>query len=263
MTQQTDGRPPDTAANAESDVAVRPSPGAGRVPWLLTIASLFALAAYSVHITRQVEDLRAQVDQLALELASGGELPTIDVAGAPRLGAEDAGVVLVEYSDYECPFCLRHVQQTMPRIEAEYVDTGRIQYVFRDFPIEQTHPDAIRAHEAARCADAQGAFWTLHRRLFSPPGTHSVPQLTQLAADAGLDRAPFEACLSAGTSLPDIRQLVAEAVNLGARGTPAFFVGVREPGTTQVRLLQRIEGAQPYEAFAQVIDRVLEQQTGS
>jgi len=247
-----------------ADAASHPTAAAaGRTLWLLMVAGLFALAAYSVHITRELNALRDQVNQLATQLTANAALPTIDIDGAPRMGSDDALVVLVEYSDYECPFCMRYVQQTMPRIESDYVDTGRIQYVFRDFPIEQTHPEAIRAHEAARCAVDQGVFWPIHRRLFSPPGTHTLPQLTQLASETGLDIGSFEACLSTRASLADIRRLVAEAVTLGARGTPAFFVGLREPGTTEVRLLQSIEGAQPYEVFAQAIDRVLDQQTGS
>jgi len=246
------------------DAASRPTAAAGgRTLWLLVVAGLFVLAAYSVHITRELNVLRDEVDRLAVQLTANGTLPTIDIAGAPRMGSDDAVVVLVEYSDYECPFCMRYVQQTMPRIESDYVDTGRIQYVFRDFPIEQTHPEAIRAHEAARCAVDQGVFWPIHRRLFSPPGTHTLPQLTRLASEAGLDVGPFEACLNTRAALADIRRLVAEAVTLGARGTPAFYVGVRDPGTTEVRVLQRIEGAQPYEVFAQAIERVLDQQTGS
>ncbi len=155
---------------------------------------------------------------------------TIDISGAPARGSDRAIVTLVEFSDYECPFCIRHFPQTMPKIEAAYIDTGKIRYVFRDFPIDSNHPAAIKAHEAARCADEQHRFWALHPRLFSPPGTHTPADLEARASEAHLDLAAFRDCLASGRTTAAVRATEAIAVRLGADGTPAFYLGAAGPG---------------------------------
>jgi protein-disulfide isomerase len=179
---------------------------------------------------------------------------TVDVAGAPALGPADAVVTLIEFSDYECPFCIRHFQQTMPQIRQQYIDTGRVRYVFRDFPIDQNHPQAIRAHEAAHCALEQQRFWDLHVRLFSAPGTHTPLALEDRAREAHLDEAAFRACVASGRTSGSIRQTVQLIESLGATGTPWFLVGLRDPQTDRVRILRTIGGAQPFAQFAQALD---------
>ena len=98
---------------------------------------------------------------------------------------------MVEVSDYHCPFCRRHTLTTQPQIDAEYINTGKLRYVFIDYPIDQLHPDAFKAHEAANCAGEQGKYWEMHAKLFeSPPtrdGAQLVPQLVAQAQAVGLD----------------------------------------------------------------------------
>jgi protein-disulfide isomerase len=181
----------------------------------------------------------------------------VDVRGAPALGPDGATVTLIEYSDYECPYCIRHTRETMPQIVDAYITTGRIRYVFKDWPVDQLHPDAIRAHEAGHCAAEQGKFWETHRRLFGPPGTHTPEILERLAGDTGLDVAAFRECIASGRTRKAIRDWGREAQSLGATGTPAFFLGHRDPATERVSVIQAIPGAQPFSVFAQTIDSLL------
>jgi protein-disulfide isomerase len=204
----------------------------------------------------ELSGLREAQRQMAADLAALRERPVIDVNGAPALGADDAVVTLIEYSDYECPFCIRHFTTTMPLIEEAFIRTGQIRYVFRDLPIAQLHPGAGRAHEAGRCAAEQGRFWPLHTRLFSAPGTHTDEALEAHASAAGLDLTAFRSCLSSGRTRTDVERSVADAASLGANGTPSFFLGIRDVSTNQVEILQAVRGAQPFEVFEKAIAAV-------
>jgi protein-disulfide isomerase len=209
-------------------------------------------------VDRDIEALKISQRQMIEDIGALGKKPVIDVSKAPFLGPAEALVTLVEYSDYECPFCIRHTQQTMPQITAKFIDTGRIRYVFKDFPIDQLHPNAIRAHEAGRCAAGQGKFWSLHTRLFTAPGTHTREALEQRAVEAGLNMTTFRACLNLGQVKSEIEATVGEAARLGANGTPAFFLGIRDPATNQVRVARAISGAQPYPVFEQALNTIID-----
>ena len=240
------GTPPSAPRPAGSSFWQRASP-------LLSIASLLAVGALWYRYDAAIADLTTSQHQLAQDVASQHTSPLIDVSEAPFLGSPDALATFIEYSDYECPFCIRHTRQTMPQIDADFIQTGKVRYVFKDFPIDQLHPDAIRAHEAGRCAAAQDKFWKLHYLLFSSPGTHTRPLLEQRASEAGLSMTAFRACLDSGRSTAEIHRTVEEASNLGAQGTPAFFLGMRDRATYQVRVSRAISGAQPYEVFEQAL----------
>ena len=248
---------------------------AGLLTAVLAVAAVLALGTAVAtwtsssrqigQLQRDLADLRAAHDDLSRQIGGGrgGEAGAVgqvlDVAGAPALGPADAVVTLVEFSDYECPFCIRHFHQTMPQIDEHYIATGRIRYVFRDFPIDQNHPQAIRAHEAAHCALEQHRFWDLHRLLFSAPGSHTPIALEDLARQAKLDEGQFRSCVESGRTTRGIRETVQLVESLGATGTPWFFVGLRDPRTDQVRILKPLGGAQPYETFAQALDDALRQ----
>jgi protein-disulfide isomerase len=225
----------------------------------LAVVGVLAVGVVYRHLTDEVALLRESQRMMAAEVASMRRTPMVDVSGAPFKGAPDAIVTLIEYSDYECPYCIGHFQKTMPQIEEKYIKTGRIRYVFRDFPVDENHPEAVRAHQASRCAGEQGRFWEMHDRLFSPPGTHSPEALAAVAAAAGLDASLYRACVESGRSVEDIRRVTQEAVGMGANGTPAFFFGLRDPATNQVRILRAISGAQPFSAFEQTIELLAEQ----
>jgi protein-disulfide isomerase len=204
--------------------------------------------------------MRSQQRELVDVLDALRGASTIDVSGDPALGADDALVTLVEFSDYECPFCIRHFTQTMGEIDEKFIRSGRIQYVFKDFPIAQLHPEAIRAHQATRCAAEQGKFWEMHTKMFSPAGTHSLEQLEVHATAAGLAMAPYRECMTSNRTVAAVQASVEAAVALGANGTPSFFVGIRDPETNRVRVVQALSGAQPFAEFEKVLTAVEAQQ---
>lgn len=184
---------------------------------------------------------------------------SIDMTGANIRGANGAQIVLVEFSDYECPFCIRHYTQVSPLIEQTYIQPGKIRYSFRDFPIDELHPQAIRAHVASRCAAEQGpaTFWNLHNRLFTKAGSHTPEAIQSAAQAAGAKMGPFSTCVTNDKYSPTIRQSTAFAISLGATGTPFFVVGRMEPGSNQLKPLKTIPGAFPFARFQEVIDEAL------
>lgn len=228
-----------------------------RIALIVSIGALAVSGVAWFQTHREIERLRSSHRDLATEVAAMRRTPIVDVTGAPALGADEAVVTLIEFSDYECPYCVRYFQETFPQIQADYVQTGKIRYIFKDFPVDQLHPEAIRAHEAAHCAGEQNRFWELHGRLFSKAGTHTAELLEQRASEAGLNLADYRACIESRRHAELIKESVAQAVELGATGTPAFFIGMRDLATNQVRLLQAITGAQPYSTFAKALDSLI------
>lgn len=231
-----------------------------RVAVLLSLLSLAFSGFVWFQSVGKIDRLTSSQRDLRADVAALRKTPIIDVNGAHALGSPDAVVTMVEFSDYECPFCIRHFQQTWPKLKEAFVDSGRIRYVFRDFPVDQLHPASIQAHQAAHCAAEQDKYWDLHNRLFSAPGTHTPELLEQRATEAGLNLDGYRACVQSGRSTDEIRRSVAEAVDLGATGTPAFFIGLRDLATNQVRAMQAITGAQPFDVFARAIDAVAKRQ---
>lgn len=164
------------------------------------------------------------------------------------MGDPDAPVTIVEFSDYQCPFCSRYFQETWPKLKAEFVDIGRVRYVFKDFPLAELHPQAPKAHQAARCAGEQDAYWEMHDRLFAKQsewGGRSKPAAVfkDFAAALELEASAFETCLDGGQWADAVDADLAEGASLGVRGTPTFFVD----GYPLV-------GAQPYETFQMAIE---------
>ena len=252
--------PPATAPPPSPAITAPARPRAAIGPVLGAIIPVLCLAGFGLgylHLHGELVDIRESQRQLAEEVAGMRKTPVIDVRGAPARGPADAVVTLIEFSDYECPFCIAHFNGTGKTIEAEYITTGKIRYVFRDLPIDDNHPEAIRAHIAARCADEQGRFWEMHNRLFTAPGTHKPADLTARAGEVGLDLTAFQSCVDSGRPTEDIRRVAAIATGFGAAGTPVFFLGLRDPATDQVRILHGITGAQPYETFKKTLDDLL------
>ena len=163
----------------------------------------------------------------------------VGVDGAPARGSAKAPVTIVEFSDFLCPFCKR-AQSTLSEVAAKYGD--EVRFVFRDFPVEQLHPGARKAAEAARCAGDQGKFWPYHDVLFEK-AKGTPDDLKAYARQVGLDAATFENCLTSAKHAGTVQKDLEEGARLGINGTPTFFVNGR-----------MIVGAQPLEAFVQVIE---------
>lgn len=166
------------------------------------------------------------------------------------MGDEDATVTLIEFTDYQCPFCARHFTQTVAQIKQEYVDTGKVKYVVRDFPLS-IHPNAPKASEATECADDQDKFWEMHDALFQKQGLWSsapnAPELfKQYATELGLDAGDFASCLDSGKHTAEVQKDFADGSSGGVTGTPAFFVNGK-----------KLSGAQPFAAFKAAIDAEL------
>ena len=176
----------------------------------------------------------------------------------PVLGMPDAPVTIVEFSDFECPFCSRFYEETLPLIKATYIEAGAAKLVYRDFPIDRIHPNARVAHAAAECADEQGKFWPYHDVLFDRQGEWSPlpPELmrervSEYAQLLSLEAAAFAECLSSPETDAEIEADKRDGSSYGATGTPAFFVGSDSAGYVL------ISGAKPFESFAAAIESAL------
>lgn len=178
------------------------------------------------------------------------EPPRAQVAvpkGAPVLGPATAPVTMVEFSDYQCPYC-RRAQGAVDQILGKY--QGKIRFVHRDFPLEG-HPRAMPAARAARCADEQGKFWDYHHALLTAAGDFSDQDFKSRAAALGLDASKFESCLQSPRHDEFIKASIEDGARIGVSGTPSFFINGR-----------MLFGARPVEQFQEIIDAELARQGG-
>jgi len=180
--------------------------------------------------------------------------PPIAFAETTALGSKTAPVVVMEFSDFHCPFCKRHATTVLPRLKREYVETGKVLYVFRHFPLS-SHPEAPGAGAAAACAGRQGKFWEMHDRLFAAPARPTATDAATQANAAGLDLPSFRACVESDGPA-DVRADTALGNQLGISGTPAFIIGMNKDGTSVVPVTS-ISGADVFESFAKAIDALV------
>ena len=146
---------------------------------------------------------------------------------------------------------------TLPQIERDYVKTGKLRYVFLDFPLESIHKQAFKAHEAANCAGDQEKYWEMHDRLYANPKRLRAKDLSSHAKALGLDLSTFDECLSSNKHGKEIRKDLEEGSKAGIRGTPTFLLGLTEGDPSKVKAVQILRGALPYARFKQVIDQML------
>lgn len=181
---------------------------------------------------------------------------SVDLDDDEVMGASDANVAIVEFSDYQCPYCRRYFQQTFPQIKENYIDTGKVQYIFRDFPLEQIHKEAVPAAVAANCSGLQGKYWEMHSALFSHQGRFTTETFTVLAQALELDSDAFQTCLQDPSHKQEVNEDLVYGQSVGVRGTPHFFVGRVDGGKlVDVKVLS---GAQPFPSFQNIIDSFLQ-----
>jgi protein-disulfide isomerase len=166
--------------------------------------------------------------------------------GGYSLGSKGAPVTIVEFTDYQCPFCRTFESTTFAEIRKKYIDTGKVRFVIRDFPLAQMHPDATQAAEAAHCAGDQGQFWPMHDALFGDASKLGKDGLIDSAANLKLDMEAFRSCLDSGKHKLEIQKDQQVASSLQINGTPAFLVGKTAGEEVSGAI---IVGAQPFSVF--------------
>ncbi|HKE86435.1 MAG TPA: thioredoxin domain-containing protein [Vicinamibacterales bacterium] len=211
------------------------------------VVVMLIISAINVWNLRQLADRVDTIEAAVRPARPTGPDPkrihTVNTAGAPAKGPETAPVTIVEFSDFQCPFC-RRVEPTLKQIESTYKE--RVRMVWKHLPLS-FHKDAAGAALAAEAAAKQGKFWEFHDRLFADQTKLGSDDLKQHAKDLSLDMKRFEADLqNSGADQKKIDSDVAEANALGIQGTPGFFINGRF-----------VSGAQPYEVFAKIIDEEL------
>jgi protein-disulfide isomerase len=168
-------------------------------------------------------------------------------------GAADAPVTIYEFSDYQCPFCLRFFEETKPLLDENYIETGQVRFVYKDFPLDSIHPQARSAARAAECAGEQGSYWPMHDRLFGARGQwadqlDAVVMYQRFATDLALDTNAFSQCLDSERFADEIQSDLEEGLRAGVQGTPTFFINGKV-----------LVGAQPYDAFVAILEGELQQ----
>lgn len=169
----------------------------------------------------------------------------VSIDDDPMLGNKNAPVTIIEFSDYECPFCGRFYIQTLPQIKAQYIDTGKVRFIYRDFPLS-FHPSAQSAAEAAECVRDKGgdeAYFKYHDKIFENQAQLSLPSLKIWATDLGYN---IESCLDSGKFKAEVQKDFNDGQVAGVQGTPGFFINGKS-----------ISGAQPFQVFQQAIEAEL------
>lgn len=179
----------------------------------------------------------------------------ISIETGTKLGDPSAKVVLIEYTEFKCPYCGTFARDTLPNLKRAYVDTGKVLFVLRHFPLDALHPFARQAAAGAECAGGDGKFWELHDLMFANQRALDHTSLTNHAKALGFDQNRFEACLT-GAAARRVEADVATGESLGVTGTPTMFVGLRQDANT-VKLVQRLVGAQKFDAMQAALDKWL------
>lgn len=233
---------------------------------LLILASFLIGALYTKvqflekgGVTKAASDtggkVAAAADQPAQPQVPESTPVDVDVEGVPSLGDKNAKVAIVEYTDYQCPFCKRLFEDAFPQIKKEYIDTGKVRYFVRDFPLFQIHPQAQKAAEAVNCAQDQGKFWEMHDTLFKNQTSLLPDDLKKYAVELGLNTDKFNNCLDSAQFEDKIKKVQADAEKIGVRGTPASFVGAINGNTVSQAI--NVSGAVPFETFKTTIEEQL------
>ncbi|MFQ5917271.1 MAG: DsbA family protein [Candidatus Binatia bacterium] len=178
--------------------------------------------------------------------------PLAFLAAGPARGSKSAPVTIIELSDFQCIFCGKFWKETLPRLDAEYIKTGKVRFVYRHLAILGRH--SITSAQAADCAGEQGKFWQYHDRLFASMGPFALTngRLKEYAREIGLDVKAFDQCLDSGKYFQKVRNETGIALSLGARATPVFFING-----------MMLVGAHPFENFQEIIEEELRENRDS
>ena len=215
------------------------------------IASTLAVAALGVALWHYSATRAA---------GEGGVVPVeklhTSLNGAHLKGATSARVVLIEYSDFQCPFCGRFAREILPQLESTYIAPGRVLLAFKHLPLA-IHDHALRAAVAAECAGEQGRFWEMHDKLFADQSHQDEGSLSRDGLEVGLNLNAFSACL-AGPMVAAVSDGTETARSFSLSATPSFLLGRRSG--SDVTVTAKVSGARPFDIFARAIDQLLAEQ---
>jgi len=205
-------------------------------------------------IRKLLQGKPAKVEGATNQLAP--KIISLNVHGEPFKGDSRARVAIMEYSDFDCSFCAKYVSEILPKIDEQYIKTGKIKYFFRDLPEPAQTNSWIKA-SAARCAGEQGKFWEMHDLLFAGQSAPTAQDPASYAQALGLDVAKFGECLSSGRYSDSVRRSVAGAGRMGVFGTPAFLIGTLSEDGDFMKTTKVFLGAESYEEFKSILDELL------
>jgi protein-disulfide isomerase len=220
------------------------------------LLALLALPACSSPSPAQSAARKGVAAAAATRADTGRASAKADPLASRSMGSPNAPITVYEMSDFQCPYCRRHALETFPTLEREYVATGKVRWVFLNFPLTSLHPNAAAAAQFAMCAANAGKFWPVHDLLYRnqevwAPLKDPAPFLLTLADSAGIPRATMLQCLASPAARQAVEADAAGAARAGAARTPSFYV---EGGM--------IEGAYPIAVFRQVLDSIYKVKTG-
>lgn len=245
-TNEPTGDPEEQPTTPEGTAEVAPPPPRStRSVFLIAAASAAGVAVFALIFFMAGFAAHAMLD----DDDNGGSGTTVSrvsasVADDPSWGPEDATVVIEAFSDFECPYCKKFAEDTLPQLREQYGD--KVRFVARDLPLASIHPVATSAAEAAGCAHEQGVYWEYHDLLYANQDTLAEDSLIEYAVDAGADEEAFTECLTSGQKMPEVLLDVQDAQRQGVSSTPSFVIN----GLV-------IAGAQPYSVFESLIDQQL------
>jgi len=198
-----------------------------------------------------------QVVETVSTVGGHGATPAVarPTATDPRsLGRDDAPIVIVEYSDYQCPYCGKFHATVLPRLQSEYIDTGKVRLIFRDLPLAM-HRESVPAAIAAHCAAEQGKYWAMNEALFANQRALGAELYERLAKTLNLDTAKFSSCVQSPLSRKTVQMDAQEAKRYGLNSTPSFILGRSDKGRVEIHRTAR--GFVDFETFAREIDSLL------
>ena len=204
-----------------------------------------------------IEELREIRQLLQMQGEKGGPpAPTrakLDLTGFQMLGSPSAPLTLVEFTDYQCPYCRQFHITTFADLKKTYIDTGKVRFYSRDLPLDAIHPNALRAAQAARCAIEQKQYWTLRDLMGANPDKLDLDHLVGFAASLKMDTNAFRTCVESQRYKEAVQNDLLEAMKIGAEATPTFVIGKSTPQGVDGELLV---GAQPFTEFVKVISKL-------
>lgn len=235
-------------------------PRVGRAREMLDTAATMAVIGLSVTVIWSTVSAHKPTSYAARKpnLAANEGLPTepLSLVGAQLDGNPRAPVAIVEYSDFQCPYCGVFARDTLPKIREQYSAPGKVVLAFRQFPLSTIHPFALKSAVAAKCAAEQGKYWEMHDALFQDQKSLDDQAIQERVKELALDRPRFSSCISRKAVSDEVDRDVAEGKALGVSGTPTFFIGLTQ-ADGRVRVTQRLTGAQPVDQLDRVLDGLL------